>query len=66
MLGCEAESEEEMKDLKVTDFVHAFLSLTTLAAAIVLFRESDKLWLMVVILLTIGWTSLGLVSVRWR
>lgn len=55
-----------MKDLKVTDFVHAFLSLTTLAAAIVLFRESDKLWLMVVILLTIGWTSLGLVSVRWR
>lgn len=51
-----------MGDFEATDFAHAFLWLTTLAAAIILFWGCDKLWVMVVILLTSGWTSIRLVS----
>jgi hypothetical protein len=51
----------EMKELDATVFAHAFLWLTTLAAAIILFWGSDRLWMMVVILLASGWTSIGLV-----
>lgn len=55
-----------MKDLEPTDFAQAFLWLTTLAAAIILFWGSERLWMMVVILLASGWTSIRLVGRRCR
>lgn len=63
-MGRETQSEGEMRDLEVTDFAHAFLWLTTLAAAVILFWGSDRLWMMVVILLASGWTSIRLVARR--
>ena len=55
-----------MRKLDAIDFAHAFLWLTTLAAAIILFWGSDRLWMMVVILLASGWTSVRLVGRRCR
>ena len=55
-----------MRKFDAIDFAHAFLWLTTLAAAIILFWGSDRLWMMVVILLASGWTSITLVSRRCR
>jgi hypothetical protein len=52
-----------MKELDATVFGQAFLWLTTLAAAMILFWGSDRLWMMAAILLASGWTSVGLV---WR
>jgi hypothetical protein len=50
-----------MREFDATDFAQAFLWLTTLAAAIILFWGSDRLWMMVVVLLVSGWTSVTLV-----
>ena len=55
-----------MRKFDAIDFAHAFLWLTTLAAAMILFWGSDRLWMMVVILLASGWTSIRLVSRRCR
>jgi hypothetical protein len=55
-----------MKELDATVFAQAFLWLTTLAAAIILFWGADRLWMMVVILLASGWTSISLVRKRCR
>jgi hypothetical protein len=63
-MGHETFSEGEMRDLDATDFAHAFLWLTTLAAAIILFWGSDRLWMLVVILLASRWTSIRLVARR--
>ena len=53
-----------MKELDATVFAQAFLWLTTLAAALILFWGADRLWMMVVILLASGWTSIGLARRR--
>lgn len=53
-----------MKKLDATVFAQAFLWLTTLAAAVILFWGADKLWMMVVVLLASGWTSVGLARRR--
>ena len=63
-MGRETTSEGDVRDLEAADFAHAFLWLTTLAAAIILFWDSDRLWMMVVILLSSGWTSIRLVARR--
>jgi len=42
------------------ELANAFLWLTVLAAAIILFWNSDRLWMMVVAILASGWTSMGL------
>jgi hypothetical protein len=55
-----------MKELDATVFAQAFLWLTTLAAATILFWSADRLWMIVVILLASGWTSIGLVRRRGR
>jgi hypothetical protein len=55
-----------MRDLEATDFAHAFLWLTTLVAASILFWGSDRLWVMIVILLANGWASIRLVARRCR
>jgi hypothetical protein len=42
------------------DLANAFMWLTVLATAFILFWNSDKLWMMVVAILVGGWTSIGL------
>ena len=44
------------------EFANAFLWLTVLAVAVILFWDSDRLWMMVVAVVVSGWTSMGLVA----
>jgi hypothetical protein len=42
------------------EFANAFMWLTVLATALILFWNSDRLWMMVVAVVVGGWTSIGL------
>jgi hypothetical protein len=44
------------------EFANAFMWLTVLAASVVLLWGSDKLWMMVIVVLASGWTSIGVVA----
>lgn len=48
------------------EFANAFLWLTVLAVAIILFWDSDRLWMMVMAVVVSGWTSMGLVAKSCR
>ena len=61
--GCQTQGGK-MKELDAMVLAQAFLWLTTLAAAMILFWGSDRLWMMAVILLASGWTSVGIVRRR--
>ena len=50
-----------MRKPTVVELANAFLWLTVLAAAIILFWESDRLWMMIMAILASGWASTGLV-----
>ena len=45
-----------------TEIGNAFMWLTVLATALILFWDSDRLWMMVVAVGVGGWTSMGLVA----
>jgi hypothetical protein len=44
------------------EFANAFMWLTVLAASVVLLWDSDRLWMMVIVVLVSGWTSIGVVA----
>jgi hypothetical protein len=44
------------------EFANAFMWLTVLAASVVLLWGSDRLWMMVIVVLVSGWTSIGVVA----
>lgn len=55
-----------MRKPSVTELARAFLWLTVLAAAAILFWGSDRLWLLIIILLASGWTDVRLVEMDCR
>lgn len=44
------------------EFANAFMWLATLAATIVLLWDSDRLWMMIMVVLVSGFTSIGIVA----
>ena len=51
-----------MKTQTAAEFSNAFMWLTVLAASVVLLWDSDRLWMMIVIVLVCGTTSIGAVA----
>ena len=51
-----------MRKPTAVEFANAFLWLTVLAASMVLFWGSDRLWMMIVAVLTCGFTSVSVVA----
>lgn len=55
-----------MRKPTAVEFANAFMWLTVLTTALILFWNSDRLWMMVVAVLVGGWTSMGLVAKSCR
>jgi hypothetical protein len=51
-----------MKKPTPTEFANAFLWLAVLAAAGILFWDSDRLWMMIAVVVVNGWASMALVA----
>jgi fatty acid desaturase len=54
--------ELEMRKPTLVEFANGFLWLAVLAGSIILFWGSDRLWMMVVIVLANGFASMGVVA----
>ena len=51
----------KMRKPTAVEFGNAFMWLTMLAATVVLLWDSDRLWMMIMVVLVCGFTSTGVV-----